>query len=109
MYEVAVGHSPKSAVIVPPRSTVAQNASAETIPTRRHQHIHEMAGHDRMGRQKSTGYNLRSTVEASNGRYKRGIGNALRSQTDGTEATEIAAAAVNRMLSCGRPNYVRIV
>jgi hypothetical protein len=39
------------------------------------------------------------------------IGDALRSQTDKTEATEvaIAAAALNRMLGLGRPNYVRIV
>ena len=36
--------------------------------------------------------------------------NALRSRTDETEATEIAiaAAALNRMLAFGRPNYVRI-
>ena len=38
------------------------------------------------------------------------IGDALRSRTDRTEATEvgIAAAALNRMLAFGRPNYVRI-
>jgi hypothetical protein len=39
------------------------------------------------------------------------IGDALRARTDQTEATEItlAAAALNRMLEFGRPNYVRIV
>jgi hypothetical protein len=39
------------------------------------------------------------------------IGDALRSRTDKTEATEvaIAAAAVNKMLGLGRPNYIRIV
>jgi hypothetical protein len=44
------------------------------------------------------------------GRYKRVIGDALRSRTDQTEATEvaIAAAALNRMLAFGHPNYVRI-
>jgi hypothetical protein len=38
------------------------------------------------------------------------IGDALRSRTNQTEATEvaIAAAALNRMLELGRPNYVRI-
>jgi hypothetical protein len=37
-------------------------------------------------------------------------GDALRSRTDETEAREvaIAAAALNRMLECGRPKYVRI-
>jgi hypothetical protein len=49
-------------------------------------------------------------VETSIGRYKRVIGDALRSRTDQTEATEVAIAAValNRMLALGRPNYVRI-
>jgi hypothetical protein len=63
-----------------------------------------------MAWQKASGYNLRAKVEVSIGRYKRVIGDALRSRTDRTEATEvaIAAAALNRMLRLGRPNYVRI-
>jgi hypothetical protein len=63
-----------------------------------------------MGWQKSSGYNLRAKVEAAIGRYKRVIGDTLRSRSDKTEATEvaIAAAALNRMLKFGRPNYVRI-
>jgi hypothetical protein len=57
-----------------------------------------------MGWQKSSGYHLRSKVEASISRYKRVIGDALRSRTDETAATEIAiaAAALNRMLQFGR-------
>jgi hypothetical protein len=95
---------------VPPRSTAVPSASAETAPTQRDQHIQEIAKHGRMGWQKSSGYNLRARVEASIGRYKRVIGDALRSRTDETEATEvaIAAAALNRMLEFGRPDYVRI-
>jgi hypothetical protein len=60
--------------------------------------------------QKANGYNLRAKVEGSIGRYKRVIGDAFRSRTDQTEATEVAlaAAALNRMLGLGRPNYVRI-
>jgi len=63
-----------------------------------------------MGWQKSSGYNLRAKVEAAIGRYKHLIGDALRSRADATKATEvaIAAAALNRMLEFGRPNYVRI-
>jgi hypothetical protein len=47
-----------------------------------------------------SGYNLRAKVEAAIGRYKRVIGDALRSRNDQTEATEvaIAAAALNRIL-----------
>ena len=64
-----------------------------------------------MNWQKSSGYNLRARVEASIGRYKRVIGDALRSRTNETEVTElaIAAAALNRMLQFGRPSYARIV
>ena len=63
-----------------------------------------------MSWQKSSGYNLRTSVEASIGRYNRLIGAALRSRTNETEATEIAiaAAALNRMLEFGRTKSVRI-
>jgi hypothetical protein len=63
-----------------------------------------------MGWQKASGHNLRAKVEAAISRYKRVIGDAPRSRTDETEATEvaIAAAALNRMLEFGRPNYIRI-
>jgi hypothetical protein len=64
----------------------------------------------RVAWQKASGYNQRAKVEASIGRYKRVVGDALRSRTDRTEATEVglAAAALNRMLTFGRTNYVRI-
>ena len=59
----------------------------------------------------SSGYNLRALVEADIGRWKRVIGEALHSQTDGRQATDVAIAVnvLNRMLELGRPNYVRIV
>jgi hypothetical protein len=49
-------------------------------------------------------------VEADVSRWKRVIGNGLRSQRDGRQATEaaIAAEVLNRMLELGRPEYVRI-
>jgi hypothetical protein len=50
-------------------------------------------------------------VEADISRWKRVIGDGLRSsQTDGRQATEVAIAAdvLNRMLELGRPEYVRI-
>ena len=86
------------------------SASAETAPTQRDRHLRMIAERGRMAWQKASGYNLRAKVEASIGRYKRVIGDALRSRTDRTEATEvaIAAAALNRMLAFGRPKYVRI-
>jgi hypothetical protein len=111
VYEAVAERHPDAAVIVPPRSTTTLSASAGTAPTRRDQHIQEIAEHGRMGWQKSSDYNVRAKVEAAIGRYKRVIGDALRSRTDKAEATEvaIAASALNRILGLGRPNYVRIV
>jgi hypothetical protein len=63
-----------------------------------------------MAWQKASGYDLRAKVEATIGRYKRLIGDVLRSRTDETEATEVAlaAAAMNRMLGLGHPSYIGI-
>ena len=62
-----------------------------------------------MGWQRASGYNWRALVEADIGRYKRVIGDVLRSRTEGRQTTEvaIAVAALNRMLELGRPEYVR--
>jgi transposase len=111
VYQAVAELHPDAAVVVPPRSTATLSTSAETAPTRRDQHIQEIAVHGRMGWQKSSGYNVRAKVEAAIGRYKRVIGAALRSRTDETEATEVAIAArvLNQMLEFGRPKYVRTV
>ncbi len=63
-----------------------------------------------MGWQRATGYNFRALVEANVSRWKRVIGDGLRSRTDGRRQTEVAIAAdvLNRMLDLGRPTYVRI-
>ena len=108
VYEDVAEHAPDAAVIVPPRSTAIPSASAATAPTQRDRHIQKIE-HGRMGWQKASGYNLRAKVETAIGRYKRVIGDALRSRTDETEATEvaIAAAGLNRMLEFGRPSYIR--
>ena len=101
---------PDAAVVVPPRAGAVASSSAGTAATQRDRHLRMIAERGRMAWQKASGYNLRAKVEATIGRYKRVIGDALRSRTDQTEATEvaIAAAALNRMLAFGRPNYVRI-
>ena len=64
----------------------------------------------RMGWQKASGYSWRALAESDVSRWKRVIGDGLRSQTDGRQATEVAIAAevLNRMLDLGRPEYVRI-
>ena len=110
VYASVTEHHPDASVIVPPRAGAVASASAETAPTQRDRHLRMITERGRMAWQKASGYNLRAKVEASIGRYKRVIGDTLRSRTDRTEATEVAvaAAALNRMLGFGRPNYVRI-
>ena len=51
------------------------------------------------------------TIEADISRWKRVIGDGLRSRTAGRQAVEVAlaAGALNRMLDLGRPEYVRVV
>ena len=95
---------------MPPRSSAVPSDTAGTAPTQRDRHIEAIAARGRMGWQRASGYNLRALVEADIGRWKRVIGDALRSHTDGRQATEVAIAAqvLNRMLDLGRPEYVRI-
>jgi hypothetical protein len=108
--QAVAGRHRNAAVIVPPRASAVASASAETAPTQRDHHLRMIAERGRMAWQKASGYNLRAKVEASIGRYKRVIGDALRSRTGQTEATEvaIAAATLNRMLALGGPNSVRV-
>jgi hypothetical protein len=106
--EVAARH-PEAAVIVPPRSSAVPSEAAETAPTQRDAHLRCIAERGRMGWQRASGYNWRALVEADIARWKRVIGDGLRSHTDGRQATEVAIAAnvLNRMLEFGRPEYVR--
>jgi hypothetical protein len=63
-----------------------------------------------MGWQKASGYNYRALIEADISRWKRVIGDALRSRTDGRQATEVVIATnvLNRMLDLGRPEWTRL-
>ena len=106
---VAARH-PDADVVVPPRSSAVPSDAAETAPTQRDRHVRCIAERGRMGWQRSSGYNWRALVESDVSRWKRIIGDGLRSQTNERQATEVAIAAdvLNRMLDLGRPEYVRI-
>jgi hypothetical protein len=97
----------EAVVVVPPRSTASE--TAETEPTQRNCHLQLIAQKGRMGWQKTSGYNKRARVEAAIGRYKRVIGDGLRSRSPRSQRTEITVAvrALNRMLEFGRPNDLR--
>jgi hypothetical protein len=110
VYGAVAERHPEAAVIVPPRKGAVPSEAAETAPTQRDRHLRSIAEQGRMGWQKASGYNRRALAEAAMSRYKRVIGDALRSRADRRRATEVAIAvrALNRMLELGRPNYVRI-
>ena len=100
---------PEAAVIVPPRSTAVRCGTATTTPQRDH-HPQGIAEKGRTGWQKASGYNKRSRVEATTGRYKQVIGAGLRFRKDSCRTTEVAVAVrvQNQMLELGRPTSLRI-
>ena len=101
---------PEAAIIVPPRSTAVPSEMAETAPTQRDRHLQDITEHGRAAWQKASGYTKRARIEAAMSRFKRVIGDGLRSRTDQRRATEVDVAvhALNRMLELGRPISVRI-
>ncbi len=109
VYAQVGARHPEAAVIVPPRANAVPSAAAETAPTRRDAHLRCIAQRGRMGWQRASGYGWRALVESDISRWKRVVGEGLRFQTDGRQATEVAIAGnmLNRMLDLGRPEYVR--
>jgi len=110
VYAEVTARHPDAAVVVPPRASAVPSKAAQSAPTQRDTHLRCIAERGRMGWQRASGYNFRALVEADIARWKRVIGDGLRSQTDSRQATEVAIAAdvLNRMLALGRPEYVRI-
>ena len=110
MYGTVAERHPEAAVVVPPRRDAVPSAAAGTAPTPRDRHLRSIAEQGRTGWQKASGYNRRALAEAAISRYKRVVGDALRSRTDRRRATEVAIAVhvLNRMLALGRPESVRI-
>ena len=110
IYATVAERYPGADVIVPPRSTAVLSEDVEAAPTQRDWHLQSIHEHGRAGWQKRSGYTRRALVEAAISRLKRVIGDALRSRTDRSRATEIAIAvhALNHMLELGRPKSVRI-
>jgi Transposase DDE domain len=110
VYGAVAARHPEAAVVVPPRRDAVPSEAAATAPTRRDRHLRLIAERGRTGWQKASGYNRRALAEAAVSRYKRVIGDALRSRTDRRRATEVAVAvrALNRMLELGRPESVRV-
>jgi hypothetical protein len=107
--DIAERH-PEAAIIVPPRSTAVPSHAAASAPTQRDRHLQLIAEQGRRAWQRASGYTKRARAETAIGRYKRVIGDGLRSHTEERRATEVAIAVhvLDRMLHLGRPTYVRI-
>jgi len=101
---------PDAAIMVPPRATAVPSQTAESAPTQRDRPLPLIAEHGRMVWQQASGYTNRARAEAAISRYKRVIGDELRSHTEERRATEVNVAVhvLNRMRELGRPTYVRI-
>jgi hypothetical protein len=110
VYASVAERHPAAAIIVPPRVTAVPSQTAESKPTQRDRHLQLIAEQGRMAWQKASGYTNRARAETAISRFKRVIGNRLRSHTDERRATEVGVAVqvLNRMLELGRPKYVRI-
>ena len=110
VYASVSEHHPAAAIIVPPRATAVPSKAAEREPTQRDVHLQLIAERGRMAWQKTSGYNRRARAETAISRFKRMLGDGLRSRTDERRTTEakVAVHVLNRMLELGRPNYVRI-
>ena len=95
---------------MPPRSTATPSETAETEPTQRDRDLQCIAERGGIGWQKVSGYDKRSRLEGTIGRYKQVIGDGLRFRKDKRRTTEVAVAVhvMNRMLELGRPISVRL-
>jgi hypothetical protein len=103
-YDAILARNPSARFIVPPCKGSVPGPTATISPTQRDLHILAVDEHGRMNWQKASGYNTRSKVEAAISRYKRVIGDSLKSRHDARRATEVAIAikSLNRMNQLGR-------
>ena len=110
VFDAVLVRNPDVKFIVPPCKGAVLGPNATTVPTQRDSHLRSINKHGRMNWQKTSGYNRRSKVEAAIGRYKRVIGDALRSREDARRLCEvkIAVKVLNRMLELGRSVCVRV-
>ena len=108
--ELLARRNPDMSVLVPPCKGAVPGSDATSSPTQRDRHILEIDERGRMHWQKASGYNRRSKVEASIGRYKRVIGDALKSRADDRRKAEVAIGvkALNRMRELGQAQFSRL-
>src|SRR4029077_6651722 len=92
---IATMSTVRSASVIRMRRSLLRNVRARCQaqpqrprPRSGDRYLQLIAERGRMGWQRGSGYNWRALVEADIGRYKRVIGDALRSRTKGRQMTE---------------------
>jgi hypothetical protein len=98
---VAEGH-PSATIIIAPRVT---SVAGETLATQRVRHLAMIGEHGRMKRQRRSGYNRRSLVDAAAFRYKTIIARRPQARTSPNQKTEakIGCNVLDRMARLGVP------
>ena len=94
--DAVLAKNPSARFIVPPCKGAVPGPTSATAPTRRDHDVLAINARGRMNWQKASGYNRRSKVEAALSRYKRVIGDTLKSRNDDRRATEVAIAVKSR-------------
>jgi Transposase DDE domain len=109
-YDAILARNPSARFIVPPCKGAVPGPTATISPTQRDLHVLAVDEHGRMNWRKTSGYNTRSKVEAAISRYKRVIGDTMKSRHDARRATEVAIAvkSLNRMNQLGRAKFSRM-
>jgi hypothetical protein len=110
VHDAVMGGNPRARVIVPPCNGAVPGPTATSSSTQRDEHILVIEARGRPNWQKATGYNRRSKVEAAMSRYKRVIGDTLKSRDDARRVSEIAIAvkSLNRMCEFAQAKFLRI-
>ena len=85
-------------VVIPPRSTAAPSAGADTTPSQRDRHIQTIRDRGRLGWQKAVGYGRRLLGETAMFQYKAVIGRGLRARTLPAQKTEAKVNTVQLAL-----------
>src|SRR6185436_12162761 len=84
VYASVAERHPEATIIVPPRATAVTSRTAEREPTQRDRHLQLIAERGRRAWQRASGYTKRARAETAISRYKRVIGDGLRSHTRAT-------------------------
>ena len=110
VFDAVLTRNPNARFIVPPCKGAVPGPIVAIAPTQRDLHVLAIDAHGRANWQKASGYNKRSKVEAAISRYKRVIGDTLKSRHDARGATEVAIGvkSLNRMNELGRAHFVRV-